>query len=106
MMRVSSICRLTLLSLFLTACSWSNFPFLYKPDIQQGNELSPDRLAQLHVGMTRDEVNYLLGMPVLTNVLDTQEVQYVYTFKAGKGSMTEKKLLLTFESDKLVKINN
>ena len=92
---------LLLLTLCLSACSWSNFPFLYKPNIQQGNTLPADRVAQLKVGMNRDEVNYLLGTPVLVNILNPQETQYIYTFKTGKGKMTERKLILTFKGDVL-----
>lgn len=96
---------LCLLVTSLTACSWSNFPFLYKPDIQQGNVLPDDRVAQLKLGMNKDEVIYLLGNPVLTQVFVDQQTIYVYTMKVGKGKMKEQKLLLTFVNDKLTQID-
>ena len=103
-MRIDRLLLSAALCLFLGACSWSNFPFLYKPNVQQGNDITEAQLAQVHPGMNRNEVNYLLGNPVLTNVIDTQDVQYVYTMKEGKKSMTEKKVQLLFVNDKLKSI--
>lgn len=96
---------ISILMLFLSACSLSNFPFLYKPNVQQGNVLPEDRVSQLKVGMNRDEVNYLLGTPVLVNIINPNETQYVYTMKVGKGQMSKQKLILTFSGDKLSTIN-
>lgn len=98
------IAALLSLCLSLSACSWSNFPLLYKPDIQQGNVLPTDRVAALKIGMGRDEVNYLLGNPVLENTFANQATVYVYTLKQGKGSMSEQVLLLTFNHDHLTRI--
>lgn len=97
---------ISLLCLSLTACSWSNFPFLYKPNIQQGNEINQANVAQLKVGMSKDDVTYLMGTPVLVNILSGDETQYIYTYKPGKSNdMTQnQKVLLTFDKDKLTKI--
>ncbi len=95
---------LILMSFSVAACSWSNFPFLYKQDIQQGNDITDGQLAQVKIGMNRDDVNYLLGNPVLINVIDTNNIQYVYTLKKGKGKMTEKTVRLIFMQDKLKEI--
>ena len=103
-MRVKSIFFVCIIACFLSACSWSNFPFLYKPDIQQGNVLTDDRVSAVQVGMSRDQVNYLLGNPVLTDVISTQETQYVYTFQSGKKPMITRQLKLTFDHDKLMTI--
>lgn len=91
-------------SLCLSACSWSNFPLLYKPDVQQGNVLAKERVADLKIGMNQDEVNYLLGTPVLQNTFANQDTVYVYTIKKGKGTMAEDALLLSFHIDRLIKI--
>jgi outer membrane protein assembly factor BamE len=103
-MRIFRVFFLSALTFLLGACSWAHFPFLYKPDIQQGNILSADRVASIKLGMTHDQVNYLLGSPVLTNVIDPEETQYVYTFQSGKKEMTTQKLILTFAGDRVVKI--
>ena len=94
------------LSLLLSGCSWSNFPLLYKPDIQQGNVLPNDRTAALKLGMNIDEVSYLLGNPLLENTFANETTVYVYTFKKGKGSMSEELLLLTFDRQHLSAIQH
>src|SRR4051812_46517976 len=40
----------------------------YRPDIQQGNFVSQEMLAQIKPGQTRDQVKFLLGTPLLTDV--------------------------------------
>lgn len=98
-------CLLSLsLCLCLSACSWSNFPLLYKPDVQQGNVLAPERVAALKIGMNQDEVTYLLGTPVLENTFAQQDTVYVYTMKKGKGTTQEQLLLLSFDHGRLSKI--
>lgn len=94
------------LSLCLSGCSWSNFPLLYKPNIQQGNILAPERVAELKLGMNQDDVSYLLGNPVLENTLANQATVYVYTFKKAKGAMNEELILLTFEHGHLTAIQH
>lgn len=103
-MRIGSIFLIGIITFFLTACSWSHFPFLYKPDVQQGNQLTDDRVATITLGMNQDQVNYLLGNPILTNVINTEKTQYVYTFQSGKKPATIRTLRLTFVHDQLVTI--
>ena len=98
MRKVILLCSL---SLCLSGCSWSNFPLLYKPNVQQGNILPEDRVNALKIGMNQDEVSYLLGNPVLENTLANQSTVYDYTLKKGKGTMSEELLLLTFDHDHL-----
>lgn len=103
-MRISRIFLIGIVTFLLTACSWSQFPFLYKPDVQQGNQLTDDRIAAITLGMSQDQVNYLLGNPILTNVINTQKTEYVYTFQSGKKPAAVRTLRLTFDHDRLVTI--
>lgn len=100
------IAPLLMITLTLTACSWSNFPFLYHPDVQQGNVLPEDRVAQLKPGMNTDQVIYLLGNPTMQQVFASERTVYVYTFKKGKDNMQEQKLVLTFINNKLTSIEH
>jgi outer membrane protein assembly factor BamE len=77
----------------------------FRVDAFKGNVLPEDRIKQLKIGMNRDEVNYILGTPVLVNIIDTNETQYVYTFKKDKGDMSTQKLILTFQQDRLTNIS-
>lgn len=82
-----------LIALHLTGCSW----ILYKPDIQQGNIISQDNIAQLKIGMTVDQVRYIMGTPLLDNTFEPNRWDYVYTLQPGKGRQPiEKKHVTLF----------
>ena len=63
-------------SVGLTGC-------VYRMDIQQGNYLDGKAVSQLKVGMTRSQVRYLLGTPMVEDVFDTQRWDYIYYYKRG-----------------------
>ena len=56
---------------------------VYRMSIQQGNYLDGHTVRQLKVGMTRVQVRYLLGTPMIQDVFDTNRWDYVYYFKRG-----------------------
>lgn len=67
-----------------------------KMDIQQGNILTQERVSQLRTGMTKPQVQAIMGTPVLLNTFNDGRIDYVYTYQPGNGSMTEKHLVLYF----------
>jgi len=89
--------------LFLSSCS---FMHVHKMEVQQGNILPPEKVSQLHPGMTITQVNDLLGTPVLTNSFRNNRIDYVYTYKPGYGDMAEKYMTLIFTHGRLTKIEN
>lgn len=74
----------------------------YTVDIQQGNIVDKTMLDKLHLGMTKTEVNNLLGTPILHDTLDKDSWVYVYTNQVNDGKIVKKKLLLEFKNNKLV----
>lgn len=87
--------------LTLTACIHP-----YTPPVQQGNVITADELSQLKIGMSKDEVQYLIGSPVLVDDdLNPDEWNYVYTFKSSYNApMTMQKMTLIFKNGNLVDI--
>ena len=84
-------------------------PFLgflrpYRPDIQQGNFISREMVSQLKEGMTRDQVRFVLGTPLLTDVFHNERWDYPFRMAKGNGEMTTSRLTLTFVDDKLARI--
>src|SRR5882672_7453552 len=78
----SMMLRLSLLAaalagvLCLAGCdsmrSWApTFVQPYRPDIQQGNVVTREMVEQLRESMTRDQVRFLLGTPLLTSIFHT-----------------------------------
>ena len=82
----------------------SNLPFVYKMPVQQGNIITKDMLDELEMGMSRAQVRYLLGTPLLTDMFHTNRWDYTYTMKRGNAPMEKKPLTLFFEDDTLVRI--
>jgi len=71
----------------------------FKPEIRQGNYLSQDLVAQLKPGMTREQVRYLLGTPLLTDIFHAERWDYVYWREAENGDRETRKVALFFAAD-------
>lgn len=81
----------------LSACS--NVPRIvteYRIDVQQGNVLTQDMVAQLKPGQTRDQVRFILGSPLLTDVFHAQRWDYVYRLQNGRTNAVESRRLTVF----------
>ena len=76
----------------------------YKPDIQQGNFVSQEMVQQLKPGMTREQVRFLLGTPLLTDIFHADRWDYVYWRETPKGKRESRKLALFFSDGKLARM--
>lgn len=87
-----------LCSLSLQACS----SFIYRIDIPQGNYLEQKDVNKLRVDMTKEQVVFVLGRPVVKDSFDHDTWYYVYNMKRGMaGTDFRKDLILKFDQDKL-----
>ena len=77
----------------------------YRIDIRQGNTLEPEVVDSLRVGMTKQQVTFLLGTPLIQDPFHPNRWDYAYTFTPGGGKMTRQHLSLYFEGDQLVNID-
>jgi outer membrane protein assembly factor BamE len=78
---------------------------VYRINIQQGNYLDPKAVEQLSVGMTRSQVRYLLGTPMVPNAFDTDRWDYYFYYKHGRARKTEQaQITVYFEDDKVARI--
>jgi outer membrane protein assembly factor BamE len=82
----------------------SNLPFVYKMTVQQGNIINEDMIDQIELGMTKAQVRYVLGTPLLADMFHTDRWDYTYTLKRGHRPMETKRLTLWFQDDQLAKI--
>jgi outer membrane protein assembly factor BamE len=82
----------------------SNLPFVYKMTVQQGNIITERMVNQVQLGMNREQVRYLLGTPLLTDMFHTDRWDYIYTIRRGHQPMESKRLTLWFEDDQLASI--
>jgi outer membrane protein assembly factor BamE len=80
---------------------------VYRMNIQQGNFLEPRAVSQLQVGMTRSQVRYLLGTPMVPDAFDKDRWDYLYYLKKGRLRAPEQRhLIVFFEEDKVSKFDN
>lgn len=78
----------------------------YKPDVQQGNTLDDKQLALLKVGMTRQQVVFLMGTALLQDPFHKDRWDYIYTFAKGHEKAHRRLLTLYFKGDTLAKIDD
>ncbi|HEY1043092.1 MAG TPA: outer membrane protein assembly factor BamE [Telluria sp.] len=71
----------------------------YRPDIQQGNFVSQEMLAQLKPGMTREQVRFVLGTPLLTSVFHANRWDYPFRLERGNGELTSSRVTVYFKDD-------
>lgn len=93
---------IAILGLAVLAFGCSKFP--YRLNVQQGNVITQEMVDKLEPGMDKRKVEFILGTPLVTDVFNRDRWDYVYTFKPGGGEMTERRLILFFENDRLVRI--
>lgn len=77
----------------------------YRPDIQQGNFVSQEMFAQLKEGQTREQVKFILGTPLLTDVFHADRWDYPFYLQRGNGELTSARVSLYFKDDKVVRID-
>ncbi|MDR2111727.1 MAG: outer membrane protein assembly factor BamE [Candidatus Accumulibacter sp.] len=82
------------------ACSWVPRPISeYKIDIQQGNVLTQEMVAQLRPGLTREQVRFILGTPVLADMFHANRWDYLYRLQKGSTGEIETRKFSTFFDD-------
>jgi outer membrane protein assembly factor BamE len=99
------VLRIKVATLILTAAMSAAFlPSCYRIPVNQGNRLEPTALKRLKIGMTREQVHYLMGAPVLQDPFDQSRWNYVSRLKTKSGEYKQHTYILHFTGDTLTKI--
>jgi len=85
----------------LSACSWQ---LVHKIDVQQGNVITQDEVNQLEPGMSRRQVQYVMGSPMVADVFHQDRWDYIYRLQPGYGEPTQEHVTLFFDDDSLARI--
>lgn len=93
-------------ALLLSGCGGSllQFPGVYKIDVRQGNIITQDMVDQLRPGMTKRQVVFVMGSPLVVDPFHQDRWDYVYNFQPGGGERVGERLTVYFENDSLVRI--
>jgi len=88
------------LTLSLSACS----SWVYRIDVPQGNYLEQKDIDKLQIGMTKDQVKFILGSPVLMDSFNNDTWHYAYIFKSGRNEKynMRKDFVIQFKSEKVI----
>ena len=87
---------------------------VYTIDLPQGTPITYAQASQIQVGMTADQVLYLLGSPAMRDTLNPDRFDYLYDYKAGTDGKKAKKpnvknasqyLSVFFENGRVVRIS-
>ena len=95
--------------IFLTACSVKS-PIdyfeakIYKLDVQQGNIITAEMLMGLKPGMTRAQVKYVLGTPLIQDSFHENRWDYIYKMIKDDRLIEERHVVVRFEDDELVDV--
>ena len=79
-------------------------PLIYRPTIQQGNVVKQEQVNELRPGMSKRQVKFLLGTPMLNDVFHANRWDYVYTIGVGSTPQETRRLSVFFENDRLVRV--
>lgn len=82
-----------------------SFPGAYKIDVQQGNAITQEMVDQLRLGMSRSQVQYIMGAPLLEDSFNKDRWDYIDTNQPGGKKRTQKSMTLFFKDDLLKTIN-
>ena len=79
---------------------------VYRINIQQGNYLDYAAVEQVKAGMTRSQVRYLLGTPMVADSFDKARWDYIYYLKKGRSRhVDERRVTVYFEDEKVAKLD-
>jgi len=94
---------LLVLPLLAAACG----PFRpYRMEIQQGNFVTQEMAAQLKPGMTRDQVRFVLGTPLVSDIFHEDRWDYVFVRqRANSEEVERRRIAVFFEDGKLKRID-
>jgi len=93
------------LCLWLGACSLAESKLVHRIDVQQGNVIEQEALNQLTPGMSRRQVQFVLGSPMVADVFHKDRWDYFYLLQTGDGKVSREHVTLFFADDKLTRIS-
>jgi outer membrane protein assembly factor BamE len=87
--------------LFLSGCTKDKILGVYRINIQQGNDITQDMVSQLKPGMTKNQVAYVMGTPLIIDTFHPNRWDYIYSFHPGNGEREQRRITVYFEGETL-----
>ena len=100
-MKTVTIYTFSFLILLISGCSSYNSPLVYRIDIQQGNTITQEMISQLKLDMSKSQVAYVMGTPLIIDTFNPDRWDYLYSFRPGNGEREQRNITIYFKQDKL-----
>ena len=91
-------------TLALSGCNNIGFPGVYLINIDQGNIVDQEMVDQLKPEMTRRQVRFLLGTPIVEDTFNNDRWDYIRLVRRGNDTLLRRRLTVVFENDVLVDV--
>lgn len=98
--------KIILLSLLLASCGSVPLLSSYKMDIRQGNFVTAEMRDKLKIGMSRGQVRYVMGTPMISDAFHGNRWDYVYRLEHRGQIVERQRLTLHFNGDNLERIDD
>jgi outer membrane protein assembly factor BamE len=103
-MKFKNLLVILVATIMLSACA----DWIFRIDVPQGNFLEEKDVKKLRIDMSKEQVEYVLGKPVLEDVFDHDTWYYLYQMKRGmkqRGEDFRKELTIKFVEDKITEVS-
>ena len=88
-----------IISLIMISCSNAS---IYRVSITQGTVFKQEDINRLEIGMTKDQVTYVMGQPSFEKFFEKNVWNYFYQIKSGDTIELERRLKLVFDDENLL----
>lgn len=99
-MQLKSVIAALIVAISISACSVNKV--VYRIDVPQGNYLEGNTVAKVQPGMNKEQVQYLLGTPVLTDPFNNNTWYYVYLQQHSYNNPEQHTFVVYFDPNGIV----
>ena len=105
-MPIKSYLLLAVTSLVLAGCSYFQFPGVHRVEVQQGNIVTREMIDQLRPGMTKAQVRYVMGTPMIADSFNQDRWDYFYSRKVGNEVKELENVTIFFRNGELAEVSS
>jgi outer membrane protein assembly factor BamE len=84
----------------VAGCNFNSY--IYRPDVHQGNLVTKEMADQLQIGMSRAQVQFLMGEPLIKSQLHENRWDYLYYSNPRRGDIVKRPVTLWFDEQGLL----
>ncbi|MDH3309676.1 MAG: outer membrane protein assembly factor BamE [Gammaproteobacteria bacterium] len=99
--------RILLLSFLFLTTALSGCLSVYRVEVQQGNVVTQEMIDKLKPGMTRSQVRFVLGTPLVTDAFHPDRWDYYsYIRPSNEKTGQTRRLTVIFKDDSLLSVHS